>query len=507
MSIPQRSSLSFDVDAIVIGGGLGGATFAYACAKAGKSVLLLERGSRFPVAKYVLDEQAMPIDKKPYDDRLVAVNGISKRLLMGGVLGGGSAVYGGALLRPAQNDFHPGKYYGDRIPREIWDWPVTYDTLEPYYTKAEKLFGVAGADDENLAPLGQPENGYLNKPLPLHPINQRMIDACRSHGLRPFQLPLAIDPQQCLRCGVCAGYICPTGARRSSLHLLEELQDEKLDIEVQTGIEVERLNFNSKGEAIGVEVRDRKTGKKKVYRAQCYGMGAGAIASPMILQRSELAHPLIGRNYMKHCSPIVIGFFPRQTKAEDTFVKQIGFSDFYFGTKNFPYKMGCVQSLSVPEPLLIAKNGLGFLPLSLLESIGKHILPMTGCVEDLPNPENRVTISACGEPQLQHHYDEFDYQRSKVLAQEIARILKYTGALFCLTKTLAPNEHVGHQCGTLRFGTAPAHAVLDSDCRMFGTSNVFTVDGSFFPTSLGVNPGLTIIANALRVADIVIKEI
>ena len=89
----------------------------------------------------------------------------------------------------------------------------------------------------------------------------------------------------------------------------------------------------------------------------------------------------------------------------------------------------------------------------------------------------------------------------------MAAILKRAGALFCITKKFASDEHVAHQCGTLRFGSDPAHAVLDQDCRTFQHPNVFVVDGSFLPTSLGVGPGLTIIANALRVADVVTREI
>jgi choline dehydrogenase-like flavoprotein len=77
----------------------------------------------------------------------------------------------------------------------------------------------------------------------------------------------------------------------------------------------------------------------------------------------------------------------------------------------------------------------------------------------------------------------------------------------CLSKQFPSDEHVAHQCGTLRFGTDPAHAVLDRDCRVFGCANLFVADGSFLPTSLGVGPALTIIANALRVARVVTTEI
>jgi choline dehydrogenase-like flavoprotein len=112
-----------------------------------------------------------------------------------------------------------------------------------------------------------------------------------------------------------------------------------------------------------------------------------------------------------------------------------------------------------------------------------------------------------GQPQLRHRFSRYDLGRGRKLARLMARILKRAGAVLCLGKRLASDEHVAHQCGTLRFGTDPAHAVLDPDCRVFGHPNLFVVDGSVFPTSLGVGPALTIMANALRVAGIVCREL
>src|SRR5262249_53011173 len=129
-------SLAYDADVIVIGSGAGGATFAYACARAGTSVLLLQRRPQSAPDLQPPNEQATLIDKKPYDDRSVAVNGSVKHLYIGGILGGGTSLYGAALLRPSREDFQPGRHYGDRISRATWDWPIQYDDLEPFYTEA-----------------------------------------------------------------------------------------------------------------------------------------------------------------------------------------------------------------------------------------------------------------------------------------------------------------------------------------------------------------------------------
>jgi choline dehydrogenase-like flavoprotein len=496
----------FDYDVIVVGGGAGGATFAYACARAGKSVLVLERGKRSTPTSLFHDEKAMLIDKRPYDDREVDVNGSARRLYMGGVLGGGTSLYGGALVRPSEEDFHPGKYYGKRIPRAIWDWPISYADLEAYYTEAEQLYGVAGYGEEDFTPLQKPAGGYPRSPLPLHPLNRRLIAANRVHGLHPFRLPLAIDPSRCLGCGVCAGYICPTGARSSAAQLLERAIAEGYPLKIKTQVEVERLVQEGGSGGTLISVLDRVSGRRSSYRARRYALGGGAIGSSLLLLRSGLGGPLVGKHYMMHLSSIVVGIFSQTSSAETTFVKQLGFADFYFGTKKCPHKMGIVQSLPVPGPLMTAKLS-PFLPAPVRRFLRQHMLPLAGLIEDLPNPANRVTLGPNGEARLAHRFAKYDIYRRKRLTPSIVKILKRAGAVYCLKRQFFSDEHVAHQCGTLRFGNDPAHAVLDADCRMYSNPNVFAVDGSFLPTSLGVGPGLTIMANALRVAARVADEI
>ena len=435
--------MPYDADVIVVGSGAGGATLAYACARAGKRVLLLERGQRYPTPPDH-DERAMLIDKKPYDDRQIDVNGSDRRLYMGGVLGGGTALYGAALMRPSPDDVHPGKNYGDRLPRLLWTWPISYDDLEPHYTEAERLFAVAGSPEDDFGPLPKPNGGFTNPSLPLHPINERLMAANRTHGLKPFRLPLAIETSRCLQCQACPGYICPTGARRSSAQLLE--QPDLNGLRVVTNVEAEKLDSD------GVHAVERSTGQRAVYRARRYVLAAGAIGSPLLLLRSGADHPLIGRNYMMHLAPIVIGLFARRLGADEGFVKQVGFADFYFGTKEFAHKLGLVQSLPVPGPLLLAKAASKLLPRWFLEFLRRRMLPLVGIIEDLPNPANRVSWGADGRPRLEHKFAGYDLERGKRLARLTAQILKRAGAIGCLTSQFASDEHVAHQCGTtLRF--------------------------------------------------------
>jgi choline dehydrogenase-like flavoprotein len=497
--------MTYDCDVLVAGGGAGGATFAYACARAGKGVLLLERGPR-----QRLDgpgqERATLIDKEPYDDRTIDVNGRPKRLYMGGVLGGGTALYGSALLRPSRDDFHPGAAYGDRLPRPAWDWPLSYDDLEPYYTEAERLYGVSGCAEEDYGPLGKPGRGFPGQPLPLAPINERLIAANRARGLRPFRLPLAIDPGLCLRCAACAGYVCPSGARHSSAHLVDRAAAEGLPLHARTNVEAERLELAG-GKVAGLRVLDRSAGQRTLLRARRYVLAAGAIGSPLLLLRSGVEGPLVGRHHMLHLSPIVVGLFRKRTGGDQTFVKQVGFADFYFGTRSYPHKMGLVQSLPVPGPQQLARSAPRLLPRKVLHFLRQRMLPLAGIVEDLPDPANRVTWGPGGRPRLVRRFAPYDVERGRRLARLMAQVLRRAGAVLRVSGRFASEEHVAHQCGTLRFGTDPRHAVLDRDCRLFGHPDVFVVDGSFFPTSLGVGPALTIMANALRVADVVVREV
>jgi choline dehydrogenase-like flavoprotein len=495
-----------DFEVIVIGSGAGGAAFAHGCASAGKSVLLIERGKRAANLTPQLDERQTLIDKAPYDDRRIRVNDTPLRLYMGGVLGGGTALFGAALLRPSSEDFHPGRQYGERLDRSLWDWPITYEDLQPFYEQAEELFRLTGPDNDDFSPLHTPGRHVVNRLLPLAPINERLMAASRSVGLHPFRLPLAIDAARCERCDSCAGFLCPNGARRSAAQVIDETAARHA-LHVMTNADVVRLQTDGGGRIDGVVVRDRGGGATHCFRASCYALAAGAIGSPAIAFKSGIEEPHVGRNYMMHYSPIAVGIFARPTGASETFIKQVGFADFYFGTSDCPHKMGIVQSLPAPGPLMLKKSGLSRIPFCLLRFVRQRLLPLAGIVEDLPDPQNRIFVEEDGSIGVQHRFSAFDQERGASLGRAMCRILRRAGALACSSRSFPSREHVAHQCGTLRFGKKAAHAVVDSDCRWFGRPNLFVVDGSVLPTSMGVGPSLTIVANALRVAKAAVAAI
>jgi choline dehydrogenase-like flavoprotein len=410
-------------------------------------------------------------------------------------------------LRPSRDDFHPGKHYGDRLEKALWDWPVGYDELESYYKRAEELYHVSGEVSDDFGPLQKPAQKFPHETLPLKPINERLMNGNRAGGLKPFLLPLGIDFDICYQCEACPGYICPNGARISAGQVVDAAARETSRLEVRTGVDVERFERSGEESIAGVRVIDRSSGERNLLTAKRYVLAAGAIGSPVLLLKSGCDHPLIGRNYMLHLSPIVVGLYLRKTGADSTFVKQVGFADYYFGTDDYPHKLGLVQSLPVPGPLMVAKSAPGWLPRAAIDGLRKRMLPLAGIIEDLPNPENRVTVDRDGNIGLSHQYSSYDFERGRILTKLMVQILKRGGAVHCLSKSFPSIEHVAHQCGTLRFGTEREHAVADREGRLFDHPEVFVADGSLFPTSLGVGPALTIMANALRIAETVIREV
>lgn len=495
-----------DFDAIVIGSGAGGASFAHSLANAGKSTLLIERGQRPQPEANPLDEYSTFVEKKPYDDRRIHVNGKSRRLLMGGMLGGSTSVYGGVMLRPSSDDFHPGRHYNGRLPKELWDWPITYEQLQPYYDRAESLYQLSCRTDQNFGPLNSPHDGVSSNVLPLAPINKRLIAKNRKRGLQPFQLPLTINTKQCELCDNCAGFLCPYSARRTAAGVVDEALATG-SLKLMTHTEVEKLETDAAGNVAAVLVKKRDTGETERLTARTYALAAGAIGSTAIMLRSGFSSPQIGRNYMMHFSPIAVGVFPGVTGANETFVKQVGFADFYFGTKRCRNKMGIIQSLPAPGLLFMAHHGLEKWSEGMRIALRRRMLPLVGTIEDLPNPENRVSLNEDGTINLNHKFSKFDHRRGIALGREMKRILRRAGALFIIARRFPSVDHVAHQCGTLRFGNDPEHAVVDPDCRVFGSENLFIVDGSVLPTSMGVGPSLTIAANALRVADAALATI
>lgn len=442
---------------------------AYQLARKGWKVLLVEKGER-RIHDDTMRPVAAGLDRSTYD-----INGRRKRLTTGKGFGGGTEVYGAVLMRPHKVDFSPGHHYHDFLDPQEWDWPVSFDEMLPYYKEVEQLFGVSpfvAANDLSVSSWA--------------PFNRCLYRAWKDHGVQSGQLPLAIQQGKCLQCADCPGFICPSQARGGVRQLLQHAVTFH-DLTVWT--ECEAIRFSTSDHC--VTVRDIRKGTRHNLKASILIVSLGALHSPAFFQRSgwQGSNDLLGRRYMYHAGGLVAGFFGNRTDAGQRFVKQLGIDQFYFGESKGPkQKWGVLQSLPTPN----------FVP----TFVRNHTYLMMATVEDLPQSSNRVTLDRQGNPRLQHRFHPFDIQRSKAVVRVMKRLMHMAGAVFSIGVTADHNQtHVGHQVGTMSFGNDPKVSVLDRYCRPHGLEKVFVLDGSFMPTSLGVGPALTIMANALRVTN------
>lgn len=493
----------FDYDFIIIGSGAGGSTIAGKLASRGQSVLLIERSSKTPSKRPHKDEIRMHIAREAGERDSVVMNTTFVRPHVGNTLGGGMALYGGVMLRPSPRDFEPGKAYAKYIERPQWDWPITYKDLEPYFTEAEDLFHVSGDINQRFSSLGRRDQAYKGSPQELSQINRRISKKWNQHHLEHFQLPQAINFSKCLNCVKCAGFYCSTNARRSSYTASAEPHVESGRLSLLQGREATRLNFQGRT-VTSVDVRSGHEKSTKRLTARVFILAAGAIHSPRLLHQSGFLDPshMLGRNYMYHLGVLAVAGYRRRTEASERNIKQLGSANFYDGAKTFPHKLGLAQAIPIPGPeTLRAQMGIRF-PRSLVNKFINHLVSFGLIIEDLPQVQNRIILENCNRPKIRHQFHPYDVFRAQGAKTILKNALKITKPLFSSSfDALYQPDFISHQVGTCRFGKNPKTSTLNEDCRLHGVNNAYVVDGSFMPTSLGVGPGLTIAANALRVAD------
>ena len=514
MSCPEPAAPDGMYDAVVIGSGFGGAMAARVLVRAGWSVLMLERGDWVErTAENWSAEGVGPLTPHysmdtPYhvkDDRGAAQVGAFH------CVGGPSVFYGGVSLRFRAEDFeHDPEIAGTSAAR----WPFTYSTLESYYTEAERILGVAGrfGIDPTEPAHSKP---YLQAPAELAPISRRIERAAWQLGCHPFPLPLAINHQaspgrtSCIQCGTCDGFACAIGAKNDlATVVLRPLLKQGLHLRPNTV--VTRL-VASGGKVTEVHAVDRVSGRTIECSAHTVILAAGAIASPHLILASGLqslnpAGHVVGRYLMRHYNEVVLGIFPRAPAPDGVFHKQLGIHDLYFGHPSVDRprgKLGGIQQLATP-PAGLVRTQMPWLLGRLCAPWVSHVTGLLVIAEDQPQFDNSVLLNGGGTdryglPSLHvtHRYTPRDILAGHVLARRAGAILRRAGACALYRHRIGT---LSHALGTLRMGVDARTSALDSDCRFRGLDNLYVLDGSVMPTSAGVNPSLTIAANALRAA-------
>ncbi len=506
-------------DIIIIGTGAGGGTLAYKLASTGKKILILERGEYIPKEKDNWSTQAVFLDAKyKAKESWLDKNGKEFHPGIHYCVGGNTKVYGSALLRMREQDFEEVHHHGGISPA----WPISYNELESYYNQAEKLYHVHG--ERGIDPTEpQSSEPYAYGPLPHEPRIQELFNDMEELGLNPFPLPIGVRTAD----GIPGeappvldrfdGFPDPSESKADSHVIGIKPAVQHPNVTLLTGSFVEKLTTSADGSRV-TEVVVHRHEATEIYSGDIVVVACGAINSAALLLRSAddkypegLANGsgVVGRHYMAHNNSALLALSRKPNST--LFGKTIGLNDFYFGSDDFEYPLGHIQMLGKSDQLMFREDAPGFAPGLALDYVAKHALDFWMTSEDLPDPNNRVTLQSDGRIQL--HYTENNMEGHKRLKKKLQWILEHVG---CETHLLPNNVYLGkkiplagtaHQCGTVRFGNDPKTSALNPLCRAHEVENLYVVDGSFFPSSSAVNPGLTIIAQALRVGDHLIQKV
>jgi choline dehydrogenase-like flavoprotein len=508
--------MSEHYDVIIIGTGAGGGTLAHRLASTGKSILLLERGGYMPRepenwdSKEVVLKGRYKTTEEWYDKDGNAFHPGAQYYV-----GGNTKVYGAILFRLRERDFGEVKHYGGISPA----WPLSYDDFEPYYTEAEKLYLVHGQRGED--PGEPPASGPFPYPAVSHePRIQRLADDFERIGHHPFHLPVGVDmnetdPEQgrCVRCDKFDGYPCLTDGKADAHVLCVRPAIKHPNVTLKTNAKVERLETDASGQTVTGVVTEKGT-----FSGDIVVVSAGAVNSAALLLKSVSdAHPgglanssgVVGRNYMCHLNSAVIAVSkdPNPTR----FQKTLGVNDYYWSAPDSELPLGHIQMLGKSDKNVLRAGAPWFAPTPVLDYMAKHAIDFWITSEDLPFPDNRVTVDRRGNIHLAKTNHNGEAHRRLLL-----KLKSLMGELGCHERLIPrelvqaqqiPIAGIAHQCGTVRFGTDPATSVLDTNCRAHDVDNLYVVDTSFFPSSSAVNPALTAMANAMRVGDHLIDRL
>jgi choline dehydrogenase-like flavoprotein len=538
-------------DAVVVGSGAGGGVAAWALARSGRSVLLVERGDYPDTDHLARDHLRNARTDSGLDHRTLRSSADNPRtMLLDGdrvvlpawdprygsnadTFGGGTRVYGAQAWRFVPEDFAMATTYGVPDGSALADWPIGYDDLEPFYTQAEYEIGVCGSEAPH-AGSSRRSRPYPMAPMAITAPARRLRAGAQQLGWSTVPVPLAINsaPRDgraaCARCRQCVGFACPVEAKNTSENTVLARAAATGNLSILLATRAERIVTDRAGRVTGVDLLSDHGGSRwrRAVSAEDVVVAAGAIESARLLLNSRSdrepdglgnTHDQVGRYLQGHLYGGAIGIF-------DDPVNDLVGPGPSIATHEFRHHIdglvggGMIANEFVPTPLgtfaYLRQAGL-IGPHGLAAKHGmRHLLPrmqrVVGPVHEVTSANARVQLDASvtdslGIPvaRLSGQLQPNDFAVQRMMGERAADWLRAAGADTVRAYGSGPDDVVlsngQHQAGTCRMGTDPATSVTDPYGRVWGHPNLRVIDGSLNVTNGGVNPVLTIFANAFRI--------
>lgn len=555
--------MSIDYDICIIGSGAGGGPVALELAKAGKSVLVLEKGPWLTEKDFYKDELAC-CQRSVYTPQLKDEKHVIEEQYQdgswqgestedsgwdfwnGNVVGGSSNFMSGFFYRLKEKDFRLLSEFGSIKGANIVDWPISYNDLEPYYTKAETEIGISGHVVNHKFQEPRSTKDFPYPPTIEHPIVKNIDSACKKLGFTSLQTPRAVLPKPdmgrkgCEYSGYCGSYGCSTGAKGSSRAALLDRAIKTGNCKITSNAKVYKLESDAKGNVTNVKYFDENNIKKTV-RAKIFVVACQAIeTSRLLLSSTGPKHPnglgnnynQLGKNLLFSAGGTGTGEFTynkmnkisaEQLKIRGPFVNR-GLQDWYFINDK---KMGGRAKGGIIDFLLRHPNTMGK-AMSLIwddndklvwgKALKKKLkstfttsqdlrfevfndwLPTGNCFVSLDKSVKDKWGSAVAKIRIGYH--EHDLKVGEYLSQKALKVLKEMKA-DNIRYSVSGSPPANLVAGGCRFGNDIKTSVLDADCKVHDVSNLYVTDGSFMPTGGSVPYTWTIYANSFRVADII----
>ena len=392
-------------DIIIIGTGAGGGTMAHALADTGARILLLERGDFVPQEEENWSADAV-WKRLRYrtTDRWLDARGREFQPYTHYCVGGNTKFWGSVLYRLRREDFDAIEHRDGVSPA----WPIDYDTLEPYYERAERLYHVHG--QHGVDPTEAPRGPYPFAPIPHADGMEALVSVLRRRGLNPSPLPLGlIRPGErggCVLCNTCNSFPCKLHAKSEADICCVRPALRRPNVELWTNALARRLITDGTGGRIqAVEVE--RNGEIIRVVAPLFVVSCGAVNSAALLLRSATErHPnglanssgLVGRRYMAHLATMMQGFHPFRLNAT-VFQKTVAINDFYWQGPGYPFPLGQIQSQGRTHGVM-AQIVVPWIPLWAYERWVARGVDWLAMSEDLPDDDNRVTVQPDGRVRL-----------------------------------------------------------------------------------------------------------